>query len=73
MTILAWTAILERTRAVLAERRRPLAELVRLIGLWRRRAAERRALLAMSERDLRDIGITRLDAQREAYKPLWRA
>ncbi len=73
MAILVWTAILERTRPALAERWRPVAKLVRLIGLLRRRAAERRALLAMSERDLRDIGITRLDAQREAAKPLWRA
>lgn len=38
-----------------------------------RRAAEERAqLLALDERGLRDIGISRLDALREANRPLWR-
>jgi uncharacterized protein YjiS (DUF1127 family) len=47
----------------------------RVLGLtatWRRRARDRYALLAMSERDLRDIGVTRFDAVREAEKPFWR-
>jgi uncharacterized protein YjiS (DUF1127 family) len=44
----------------------------RLIALWRRRAQERQELTAMDERDLRDIGISRLDARREADKPFWR-
>ena len=43
-----------------------------LVGQWRRRAQDRYALLAMSERDLRDIGLTCLDAAREAEKPFWR-
>ena len=42
-----------------------------LIALWRRRAQERQALAAMGERDLRDIGITSLDAWCEANKPFW--
>lgn len=38
-----------------------------------RRAAEERAqLLALDERTLQDIGITRVDAIREAERPLWR-
>ncbi|HUH83707.1 MAG TPA: DUF1127 domain-containing protein [Stellaceae bacterium] len=45
---------------------------VQLIALWRRRAEERRWLSAMSERDLRDIGLTSLDARQEAGKPFWR-
>ncbi len=45
---------------------------VQLIALWRRRAQERRVLAAMSERDLRDIGLTSLDAVHEANKPFWR-
>ena len=32
----------------------------------------RRQLLAMSERELRDIGINRLEALREAERPVWR-
>jgi uncharacterized protein YjiS (DUF1127 family) len=43
-----------------------------LIALWRRRAQERQLLAAMSERDLRDIGLTSLDAIQEASKPFWR-
>jgi uncharacterized protein YjiS (DUF1127 family) len=43
------------------------------IGVWLRRANEREALLAMSDRELRDIGISRLDAWCEAQKPPWRA
>jgi len=44
-----------------------------LISLWRRRAQERQALRAMSLRDLRDIRLTRAEAQREIQKPFWRA
>jgi uncharacterized protein YjiS (DUF1127 family) len=42
------------------------------VTAWLQRRRERAELLAMSERDLRDIGITRCDALREAAKPLWR-
>ena len=40
---------------------------------WRRRLRDRRALAAMSDRSLRDIGLTRYDADWEASKPFWRA
>ena len=40
--------------------------------VWRERARERRQLLAMGERELHDIAITRVDALREASKPLWK-
>ena len=29
--------------------------------------------MIMNDRDLKDIGITRYDAYREAHKPFWRA
>jgi uncharacterized protein YjiS (DUF1127 family) len=64
------------SQAALPMRRRPepwWRQGVRLIALWHRRAQERRALAMMDERDLRDIGISRLDALREANKPAWRA
>ena len=35
-------------------------------------AAERRQLLAMEERDLRDVGLTPAEARILAQKPLWR-
>jgi uncharacterized protein YjiS (DUF1127 family) len=40
---------------------------------WRRRSRDRHALAAMSNRSLRDIGLTRYDADWEARKPFWRA
>jgi len=46
--------------------------LIGLIGIWRRRASERRQLAAMGVRALLDIGITPLDARCEAEKPFWR-
>ena len=53
--------------------RRLFAELRALIDEWRRRAQGRRELAALSDRCLRDIGLTRYDANREARKPFWRA
>jgi uncharacterized protein YjiS (DUF1127 family) len=44
-----------------------------LFSLWHRRAHDRSMLMAMSDRNLQDIGITRWDARREARKPFWRA
>lgn len=42
--------------------------------LWRccQIQREREQLLALSDRELRDIGISRADAIHEARKPLWR-
>jgi uncharacterized protein YjiS (DUF1127 family) len=39
---------------------------------WRQRARSRRELLALDDHMLRDIGVTRIDAQYEAAKPFWR-
>lgn len=49
-----------------------LARLHGLLSRWRERALERRQLLAMTDRDLHDLRISRVDAWREANKPLWR-
>jgi uncharacterized protein YjiS (DUF1127 family) len=40
---------------------------------WQRRAADRRQLASMEETMLKDMGVSRLDAEREAAKPFWRA
>ena len=44
-----------------------------LIVEWLHRIESRRDLAALSDRELRDIGITRVDALGEAEKPFWRA
>lgn len=43
----------------------------RLLGLWATRRQERLMLAEMEERMLRDIGIDRLAAMREARRPFW--
>jgi uncharacterized protein YjiS (DUF1127 family) len=40
---------------------------------WQQRSAGRRELINLTERDLRDIGITRTEAETEANKPFWQA
>jgi uncharacterized protein YjiS (DUF1127 family) len=43
------------------------------IRLWQDRSRGRRELLRLDDHVLRDIGITRLQAEAEASKPFWRA
>jgi uncharacterized protein YjiS (DUF1127 family) len=38
---------------------------------WHELARQRRALLALSDHMLKDIGITRAEAEREARRPFW--
>jgi uncharacterized protein YjiS (DUF1127 family) len=40
--------------------------------LWQERVRGREQLLWLGEHELRDIGITRLQAEAEANKPFWR-
>ncbi len=39
---------------------------------WQQRAADRRALRAMDDHLLRDIGLSRADIEAEVSKPFWR-
>ena len=48
-------------------------DLIALCNEWRDRLRSRRELAAMSERELRDIGLTRCDVGGEISKPFWRA
>jgi uncharacterized protein YjiS (DUF1127 family) len=50
----------------------PVAAAWMLIASWIERARQRRALAGLDDQMLRDIGITRADAAREAGKPFWR-
>ena len=43
-----------------------------LIAGWITRALQRKALAGLDDHMLRDIGITRYDAQRECSKPFWK-
>jgi uncharacterized protein YjiS (DUF1127 family) len=46
--------------------------LIALVGTWRRHVRGRRELALMSDRSLRDIGLTRYEAFQEIRKPFWR-
>ena len=49
--------------------------LVRILDrllLWQERASQRQALSSLGDRMLRDIGVSRAEAEREAGKPFWR-
>jgi uncharacterized protein YjiS (DUF1127 family) len=45
----------------------------RLLRLWCRRMAESNELMAMSDRELRDFGISRYDAEHAAKQAFWKA
>ena len=38
---------------------------------WHELARQRRALLTLNDRMLKDIGVTRAEAEREAGRPFW--
>jgi uncharacterized protein YjiS (DUF1127 family) len=50
----------------------PLAAAFVLIARWIERTRQRNALAGLNDHELRDIGITRVDAVSEAGKPFWR-
>jgi uncharacterized protein YjiS (DUF1127 family) len=52
---------------------RALSTASQTIRAWRLRAATRRELSRLDDRLLKDIGITRAQAYREAVKPFWRS
>jgi len=44
-----------------------------LLTEWRDRARSRRELWALDDRELWDMGVTRMEADNEANKPFWEA
>jgi uncharacterized protein YjiS (DUF1127 family) len=53
--------------------RRRLSDSLDTLRLWQERARGRRQLRTFDDHLLRDIGLTRLQAEAEADKPFWRA
>jgi uncharacterized protein YjiS (DUF1127 family) len=49
-----------------------LRRAVDVLLIWRERARQRRQLRTLSDRMLRDIGLTRADVMAESSKPFWR-
>jgi uncharacterized protein YjiS (DUF1127 family) len=55
-----------------ADRRESVAaRFWRMFEEWRRRTRSRTQLARLSERELRDIGLTPVDAAKESAKPFW--
>ena len=52
-------------------RRAPRPSLWHRLAAWRRVASERRRLLELDGHLLKDIGLTREEAHREASRPFW--
>lgn len=52
---------------------RGAAWLLEAVLAWQERANQRHMLRQLSDAALKDIGISRLDAEREASKPFWQA
>ena len=50
-----------------------LAVVVEIAEVWAERRRQRRALMMLSDALLKDIGLGRGEAAREAMKPFWRA
>ena len=71
------TISVEHPEIAYAGRRAPasggLVRLFNLLVAWQQRSTMRRDLAAMPDHLLKDMGITRSDAAREAAKPFWRA
>lgn len=44
---------------------------IRLMGIWRQRVWGRRQLAQLDDRQLRDIGVSPFDIEREIIKPFW--
>lgn len=48
-----------------------LLRLVMRLQDWHERARGRRVLLSLNDQQLRDIGLSRADAEREGLRPFW--
>ena len=73
-SILAWpAAMLLRAGGFGDSGDTAAARFANLLLTWQDRANERHALASLDAHMLRDIGMSRADALREATKPFWRA
>jgi uncharacterized protein YjiS (DUF1127 family) len=61
------------TSPIRARVRNLLVRIVDTLFVWHARSSDRRRLLGMDDRILRDIGVTRIAIRQEAMKPFWRS
>ena len=53
--------------------RHMLSSLARTVEIWLVRRDRRQELSSLDDKQLKDVGISREDARREAGKPFWRS
>ncbi len=64
--------IVEAMTAALPSLRHCTQKVLKVVGPWMDRSRQRRALASLDDRLLKDIGITRSQAEREIGKSFWR-
>jgi uncharacterized protein YjiS (DUF1127 family) len=62
-----------RTKRISENRTAWWIRMKRVVAGWRHRARSRHELANLSDRQLRDIGLSRYSANFESAKPFWRA
>jgi uncharacterized protein YjiS (DUF1127 family) len=67
-------SMMNLTITVVRSRRLPRWSEIRTVLIeWRQRARSRLELMTFDDRELWDMGLTRVDAHNEANKPFWEA
>ncbi len=72
MTTAKYTLTFACTSTAPRLRRWSTLRFVDMLLQFHERARQRQALMALDDRLLKDIGVSRADAEREANKPFWR-
>ena len=63
----------EQAPGIVQDLREIAAFLAATLGHWQSRSRQRRRLMSLDDRMLRDIGISRAEAAEEFSKPFWKA
>jgi uncharacterized protein YjiS (DUF1127 family) len=61
-----------RTPQSAPARTRPWTSIIHAIGVWHSRFTERQALAMLDARELRELGVSQWEVERELAKPFWR-
>jgi uncharacterized protein YjiS (DUF1127 family) len=67
------TRLAAKVRLLVSRSGTMIRRLLETVLTWRVRSLERRLLLELDDRMLRDMGFSQADVHREAAKPFWRA
>jgi uncharacterized protein YjiS (DUF1127 family) len=68
----SYTRKAQQSKSIRQNVRSLLARSIATLYLWKQRRHGRRDLRGLDDRMLRDIGLSRAEAEREAHKPFWR-